>query len=37
VHHEMGLTAFADYLDALRRRPEFASVRDVTILPTPHR
>jgi len=34
VHHEMGLTAFADYLHALRRRPEFASLRDLTILPT---
>jgi putative metallohydrolase (TIGR04338 family) len=37
VHHEMGLTAFADYLHALRRCPGFASVRDLTILPTPAR
>ena len=37
VHHEMGLTAFADYLHALRRHPEFATVRDLTILPTSRR
>jgi putative metallohydrolase (TIGR04338 family) len=37
VHHEMGLTAYADYLHALRRRPWFASVRDLTILPMTRR
>ena len=37
VHHEMGFAACTDYLCALRRFPPFATVRDVTTLPTARR